>query len=370
MSLPTGDRGSGSGSGDPNQSGRQQPLFILSSEGKHTDESRRLVRAQAARASAAQSRVTRARNRGERDGSVQSPVSDEGASSAASPSGLPLGNAAGRAAGVMPLAAWLPCIVGGATGAVAQQASGMATSVGNAVRQPTSIGLSQASALSAPGFNFRSSDNSGGEAVQSPGEESRLQLPIALPKGFTVLQSKIPVSAGMLSLLSRTACIDFASPGAEQRLHQLLFDLIVSVAGSALTPDFGHPLQGHLRVACTCLTIFQGQRANGQVFAHDAKYQVGLEAAWSEATMLDKAALDEPKSAEASLWAVFIIIVTTGATANFFHNQLQGLLRDLQLQYWSEVRKVLLDFIYPVSFLDAPCKSFYESLQSIQAVAG
>ncbi len=152
----------------------------------------------------------------------------------------------------------------------------------------------------------------------------------------------------MLGLISRTACIDFASPGVEQRLHQLLFDLIANVAGAALTTQPGHPLQSHLRVACTCLTIFQGQRANGEVFAQDQKYQVGLEAAWSEAMLLDQTALDEPKSAEASLWAVFMIMVTTGATATFFHKQLHGLLQDLQLRYWEQVRKVLLDFIYPV----------------------
>jgi thiamine transporter ThiT len=77
-------------------------------------------------------------------------------------------------------------------------------------------------------------------------------------------------------------------------------------------------------------------------------------------------ALAEPKSAEASLWAVFIISVTTGATAGFFHQLLQGLFQDLQLRSWFQVRNILLDFIYPVSFLDEPCKSYFDSLQPMQ----
>lgn len=34
-------------------------------------------------------------------------------------------------------------------------------------------------------------------------------------------------------------------------------------------------------------------------------------------------------------------------------------------RYWEQVRKVLLDFIYPVSFLDEPCKTFYQHLREI-----
>ena len=194
------------------------------------------------------------------------------------------------------------------------------------------------------------------------------QLPLALPRGFSALEQRLPVSGLLLNLLSRTACIDFASPGVEERLHQLLFDLVIQTAGAALSPQPVHPIQGHLRVACVCLTIFQGQRANGQCFSRDSKYQDGLTAAWSEAVLLDKQALSEPKAAEASLWAVFMISVTTGATIDFFQQQIQGLLNDLQLRYWEQVRKVLLDFIYPVSFLDESCKSFYQNLQPMQMV--
>ncbi|KAK3644418.1 hypothetical protein LTR56_009670 [Elasticomyces elasticus] len=356
-----------SGSDQPGQSGRQQPLFIVSDQGKHTEESRRLVRAQAARASAAQSRVTRAKNRGEREGTAQAPAESEPAQAAntATPS-----NASTPASGLespfghMPLAGWLPCIIGGATGAVMQQTVGLAASAASSMPVPAAP---SGFGLPAPALGFQAPGSA--ENVQSPNDASKFQLPVALPRGFTTLQQRIPVSEAMLSLVSRTACIDFASPGVEQRLHQLLFDLIANVAGSALMTQPGHPIQSHLRVACTCLTIFQGQRANGQVFAQDHKYQVGLEAAWSEATLLDQGALDEPKSAEASLWAVFMIMVTTGATATFFHQQLQGLLRDLQLRYWEQVRKVLLDFIYPVSFLDEPCKSLYDTLLQPQFAA-
>ncbi|KAK1053229.1 hypothetical protein LTR74_016328 [Friedmanniomyces endolithicus] len=366
MSFP-GDRGSGSD--QPGKSGQQQPLFIVSEQGRHTEESRRIVRAQAARASAAQSRVTRARNRGEREGNVQAAPETEPSQGTprdapATESGLQ------KPFGHMPLAGWLPCIIGGAAGAVVQQTAVLATNTASSISAPpapTGFGIYKPSIIPSPMVGFQGSGS--GETTQSSGEASKFQLPVALPRGFATLQQRIPVSEAMLGLLSRTACIDFASPGVEQRLHQLLFDLIANVAGAALTTQPGHPLQSHLRVACTCLTIFQGQRENGQVFAQDQRYQVGLEAAWSEAMLLDQTALDEPKSAEASLWAVFMIMVTTGATATFFHKQLHGLLQDLQLRYWEQVRKVLLDFIYPVSFLDELCKSLYDTLQTQFAAA-
>ncbi|KAK3070361.1 hypothetical protein LTR53_010603 [Teratosphaeriaceae sp. CCFEE 6253] len=374
MSLP----GAGGPGPDPTaQSGRQQPLFIVSEQGRHTDESRRIVRAQAARASAAQSRVTRARNRGERDGTAQLPHESEPPPPPPAPLPAPpveqppANNGPSTAFGPLPLAAWLPYIIGGATGAVVQQAAGLAASAVSSVpapAPPTGFGFAKPF-LPTPSFGFPSAAPSSEPAQPPPDAASKFQLPLALPRGFATLQQRIPVSEAMLALVSRTACIDFHSAGVEQRLHQLLFDLIANVAGSALMTQPGHPIQSHLRVACTCLTIFQGQRANGQVFAQDQKYQIGLEAAWSEATMLNRLALDEPKSAEASLWAVFMIMVTTGATATYFHQQLHGLLRDLQLRYWEQVRKVLLDFIYPVSFLDEPCKSLYDTLLQSQFAA-
>ncbi|KAK3674656.1 hypothetical protein LTR78_005378 [Recurvomyces mirabilis] len=371
MSLPSGDQGSGSS----NQSGKQQPLFILSTQGKNTEESRRLVRAQAARASAAQSRVTRARNRGERESAsavAPSPLAEE-STQIASPivstdsvtSSL---NIVPSLNGAWPLAAWLPSIVGGAMGAVPDQTVDLLGKVGETATQPIGSTLSDVSSLPSTGVGFLKTGVS--NTLQTPG---KFQLPLALPRGFTILQQRIAISESMLGLLSRTACVDFHAPGVEKRLHQLIFDLIINIAGSALpipTAQTTNPLQSHLRVACVCLTIFQGQRANGQVFAEDSKYQVGLNAAWSEATMLDKTALDEPKSAEASLWVMFMITVTTGATATFFHQQVLALLHDLQLSYWEQVRKVLLDFIYPVSFLDAPCKVFYDSLHQAQAAVG
>ncbi|KAH9843318.1 hypothetical protein Tdes44962_MAKER07511 [Teratosphaeria destructans] len=201
-------------------------------------------------------------------------------------------------------------------------------------------------------------------ARQTLGGAARFQLPMALPRGFTALQQRLEISDSMISLLTRTACIDYVSPGVEGRLHQLLFDLIIKAGSLGLITQSGHPIQSHLRIAATCLTIYQGQHANGACFANDRRYILGLEAAWSEVLLLDKAALSEPKSAEASLWAVFMISVTTGATAGFFYQQLHTLLQDLQLQYWEQVRRVLLEFIYPVSFVDQPCKTFYHSLQA------
>ena len=361
------------------QGGPHPPLVIVSERGRHNEESRRIVRAQAARASAAQSRVTRARNRGEREGTTresvqapsaittsaeehQPPVGTDGGNQSAMPPLRPPGLDYQGSFGQLPLASWLPSILTGAAGAAVDRVSSLSSF-------PTTpfAGISNAfSPTSTLGFQ----QNSSSESVQSPSEAGKFQLPIALPKGFTALQQRIPISAAMVGLLSRTACVDFASPGVENRLHQLLFDLIIKGDVLALPMRSGHPIQGHLRIACTCLTIFQGQRANGQIFAQDYKYQVGLEAAWSEATLLNFGSLAESKSAEASLWALFIISVTTGATANFFQQTMRGLLQDLQLRYWEQVRRVLLDFIYPVSFLDEPCKHFYDSFRQVPIAAG
>ena len=374
MSWP----GDSSSDSPQEQGGRHSPLVIVSERGRHNEESRRIVRAQAARASAAQSRVTRARNRGEREGTTREPVpspppittpaeeplpptATDGPSQNPMPSlGLPDPGSQGPL-GQLPLASWLPSILTGAAGAAVDRASSLGSfratpfpGISTTFSPTTSLGFQQ--------------NNSSAEGMQSPGEAGKFKLPVALPKGFTALQQRIPVSEAMIDLLSRTACVDFASPGVENRLHQLLFDLIVKGDVLGLPMRSGHPIQGHLRIACTCLTIFQGQRANGQIFAQDHKYQVGLEAAWSEATLLSFHSLAEPKSAEASLWALFIISVTTGASANFFQQTMQGLLQDLQLRYWEQVRRVLLDFIYPVSFLDEPCKHFYDSFRPVQAV--
>ena len=359
MSYP-GDRSSDS---SPSREGIQQaPLVIVSESGRHTEESRRIVRAQAARASAAQSRVTRARNRGEREATsrawVQSPPirSPTTQHSLESPSGSEYGHDQGLIAlpmdpGVqgtfqLPLATWLPTVLGGTAGAVIDPSM-------------------MYDAASARPWADRAS-----YGEHSPGDSGKFQLPLALPRGFAALQQRLPMSDTVITLLSRTACIDFASPGVEIRLHQLLFDLIIKGAGTGLSTQPSHPIQSHLRIACTCLTLFQGQRANVAVFAQDQKYQSGLEAAWSEATMLDQTPLGEPKSAEASLWAVFVISVTTGATASFFQLPLRTLLQDLQLGCWEQVRRVLLDFIYPVSFLDEPCEQFYNSICHMQNTNG
>lgn len=92
------------------------------------------------------------------------------------------------------------------------------------------------------------------------------------------------------------------------------------------------------------------------------KYQNGYRAAWDETMLLDSRCLEDEKSAEVALWALFIISVTTGAAASFYRHQLQTLMSDLNLRYWEAVRNVLLTFIYPVSMLDVPCRDFYEEL--------
>jgi len=155
-------------------------------------------------------------------------------------------------------------------------------------------------------------------------------------------------------------------------MHQLLLEIIMTStsAGMSALSLTGHPIQGHIRVACASLTIYQGWRANGAFLTNDQTYRSGLDAAWSEALMLDRGALTEPKSAEASLWVVFIINVTTGSTADFFHTLLKGLFKDLQLRYWEQVRSILLDFIYPVSFLDEPCKLFWQKMCDLRVGPG
>jgi hypothetical protein len=207
------------------------------------------------------------------------------------------------------------------------------------------------------------------QSERSGGLFSGKQLPVALPKGFAQLQRQIRLSESFLQLLSRTACFDYGSPGVDYRLNQLLFDIVMSEAASYL-PDYSpptHPIQGHLRIACACLTIVQGQHTEGTMFAGNEKYAIGLQAAWLEVTNLDQNALREPKSPEAALWAVFIISVTCGSTVEFFAGVMREMLEEMQLRRWEEVRNVLINFIYPGSFLEAPCKQFYHQLQSAQA---
>lgn len=342
-------------------SGRDVPLVIVSERGRHSNESRRIVRAQAARASAAQSRVTRAKNREEREGfskeGPQSPVSEQPPPGVSVPP-MPTSEGPSEATTQVlehPLVKWLVSLLD-------LTPSGLFNSVQSLTMvAPAAVGAVTSTLIG--GVSSLLGTVAGVAGL--PTDMARPQLPQAIPRGFTMLQQRIQINDNLMVLVSRTSCFDFGSPGVEERLHQLLFDLIISHAKALLTPILvpGHAIQGHLRIACTCLTIFQGQRADGAVLSHDQKYRTGLEAAWSEAMLLDQNALTEPKSAEASLWAVFIISVTTNSTATFFHQLLYALFQDLQLQSWLQVRNVLLDFIYPVSFLDEPCKTYFDSLQ-------
>lgn len=355
---PVSDEGNGSRSSSSSTpyTGSNAPLVIVSERGRHSNESRRIVRAQAARASAAQSRVTRARNRGEREGALREGLGSPGAGDPSQ--GLdssPRDDTSGLAADFTrkPLVIWLSSVLNTSPTSLVENAQALTTSslagIGNI--SPVSRG-----AMTTLGPVL---------GLGPPGSEYRPQLPAAVPRGIITLQQRIHVSENIIALMSRTSCFDFDSPGVEERLHQLLFDLIIgyTVGNPSTVPPPGHAIQGYLRVACTCLTIFQGQRADGAVFAHQEKYERGLEAAWSEVMLLDRDALQDSKSAEASLWALFIISVTTGSTAELFFQLLRELFEDLQLYSWPQVRNTLLDFIFPVSFLDKPCKAFYDAIQ-------
>lgn len=337
------------------------PLVIVSERGRHSEESRRIVRAQAARASAAQSRVTRARNREEREGPIRespvSPVQDEPIPVVEPPAAESTGSAVSNLID-MPLVRWLSSALNTPPTGLLSLTSSTLTGV------TTNVASTAGGLLGGLGSGLGSGLGLGSSTF----DIARPQLPRAIPRGFAILQQRIQISDSLMALLGRSSCFDFDSPGVEERLHQLLIDLIVGQLTNSLTliPMPGHSIQGHLRIACTCLTIFQGQRADGEVFAANPKYDNGLEAAWSEVMLLDQNALAEPKSAEASLWAVFIINVTTGSTVDFFCQLLHNLFEDLQLQYWSQVRSILLDFIYPVSFLDEPCKTFFNKVQELR----
>lgn len=349
--------GSSMGGGQHNFA-HNPPLVIVNESGRHDEASRRVVRAQAARASAAQSRITRARNRDQREGRGELLSFGEQvvAISAQEPSAFNVA-VPPELATQAPLLSWLgsaPCAAGVTDGSLAQAASALSTGRSPSVPEPG-------------GSPFQS-------LFQSFGGENGRQLPLAVPRGFATLKQRVEISSEFLILISRTACFDFGSPGVESRLHQLLLDLILSSAGGRISGSLipGHAIQGHLRIACTCLTIFQGQRADGQKFSGDPKYNAGLTAAWSEAIMMDQGVLAEPKTAQASIWAIMIISVTTGAgaAASVFHQVLHTLFQDLNVQAWEHVRSILLDFIFPVSFLDEPCKRFFHGLQDLRIGLG
>lgn len=360
------------------------PLVIVSERGRHSEASRRIVRAQAARASAAQSRETRARNREDRH-IRERPLSpnDGTPSGSARPQPTPRpshgqqqqqaqiiaqnlqqdpaqNQANTDSAGTLkPLVNWITNVLHLSASSFTAGAAALATAGRPQLGNANDV-------LSNPGGYISDSGLKMDEVQVTGGALSR-QLPIALPRGFATLQTRISISDGFLVLLSRTACFDYASSGVENRLNELLFDVVMTSATAAFDnvkriPE--HPIQKHLRLACVCLTIFQGQRADGATFSSNHNYNLGLQAAWDEALVLDQDALKEPKSAEAALWAVFVISVTCGSTVKFFHQLLYNLCHDLQLFYWEQVRHVLLGFIYPGSFLDEPCRTLWYTLQN------
>ena len=196
-------------------------------------------------------------------------------------------------------------------------------------------------------------------------EIAALTLPLALPKGFADLRRQISIDDGLITLISRNACFPFAGPGVGFRIQALLAETILSRpqnGAGGIVEWAGHPIESYLRVACVCLTIFQGQRAGGQELAQDPRYNVGLDACWTETMGLDPSPLRDPNAAEAAIWVMFIISVTCAPQANGFRELLRYLLDQHQIRYWENVRHLLSNFIYPASFLDVPCKQFYDSL--------
>ncbi|KXT04290.1 hypothetical protein AC578_7962 [Pseudocercospora eumusae] len=401
MSSPrdnTASHESGAGRSSGNAPPRNPPLVIVSERGRHSEASRRIVRAQAARASAAQSRETRARNREDRHAregrdAPQSPA-EHGSTPTTRNQPILVTRSSSQAqtqqqqqpfryqspsqsrsqdpstqqdnqddeGKLKPLVNWITNILHLSAATFAAGAAAVLVTAG----RPR---LGNANDATGDQHRYIADSGLAMDNVEVTGGLLSRRLPIALPKGFANLQKRISLSDGFLVLLSRTACFDYGSPGVENRLNSLLFDIVMTTATITVAQPgqmANHPIQSHLRLACACLTIFQGQRADGATFAGNEKYNLGFRAAWSEAMKLDQDALKEPKSAEAALWAVFIICVTCGSTITFFHRVLYDLMASLQLQYWEQVRNVLLDFIYPGSFLDEPCRAFYHKLQAGQ----
>lgn len=380
---PSADDSPAPGRGN-NASGprRNPPLVIVSERGRHSEASRRIVRAQAARASAAQSRETRARNR-ETQQANQPPRPAEATASNDPPRPQPSHSHSQRSYqeprrphppapdprrnednfdsdGILkPLVNWITNILHLTAASFVSGAAALASG-----GRPELKNANDALA-GAAGHGYIADSGVKMEEVQVDRGLFNRRLPIALPRGFATLQTRITISDDFMVLLSRTACFDYASNGVQDRLNELLFDIVMNTATTAILDPMqsgDHPISKHLRLACVCLTIFQGQRVDGATFAGNQNYDLGLQAAWNEAMVLDHAALQDQKSAEAALWAVFVISVTCGSTVTFYHQLLYSLMQDLQLAHWSQVRNVLLDFIYPGSFIDAPMQQFYHKL--------
>jgi hypothetical protein len=171
------ERGSQAGGGQQIIFAQNPPLVIVNESGRHDEASRRVVRAQAARASAAQSRITRARNRDQREGrgETQSPVEIlpapvEMLQSAVerAPESLPLRAAEGSAAQAQaPLLSWL--------GSTPCPAGAIGTSLAHG-----------ATALNGTGTPFRS-------LFQGMGTDGSRQLPLAVPRGFATLKQRVDI---------------------------------------------------------------------------------------------------------------------------------------------------------------------------------
>lgn len=362
----------------------QQPINMIMVEGaggRHSEADRRRVRAAAARASAQASRETRQRNREDRD---QDNIADSPSSGhppplpqqarLSNPSQPPINANLAQSneqyaqvqthmvnehmlarpspdPALMPLVAWSRVLRRGP--AIAQA---MGSHFGNLAAHTTSNIESADDQAFNPGLaNLDRTDVGRG-------------LPIVLPSGFKDLRHEVPMEGTLLVLMSRTACFDFGGPNVESRLQILLCELV----DSGVSDDFAqfHPIQNYLRLACVCLVIFQGQRADGREFANDRRYDDGLRLAWEEAKHLNPMALRDRATVRASLWAVFIISATFGYHLDGFARSLLAILDELRLHSWPDLQEIFVRFIYPGSLLEEPCKGLYEALHRNLAFTG
>ena len=333
-------------SGSSNQAISHAPLVIVSEGGRHSEESRRLVRAQAARASAAQSRVTRARNRGERDGTSRDDLI------------LP-SNTAPPASTQQPQYQHPPT-----SGTIAS--SSLDAWLSKHWKPPGvshTVGLTSPEGHTLPN-DRRSATNAPATAVAYASSERRLQLPAAIPSGFLELQRRTSVCKELIELTGRTACFDYVSVGVEARLVHLLQDLISHSMARQISFDASsdRSIESYICIACICLTLFQGQRTGGPLSEYRESLAEGLASAWHDARALNSEPLLERHVAEAALWAVFMIVVTTGAPLGGCPTTSLVLLERLQLGSWAVLREMLLGFVFPVSFMDLHCQALYDTI--------
>jgi len=344
------------------------PIIMVEGR-KHSVEDRRRVRAQAARASAAASRETRQRNRGDQT-SRQASTSRVEAPNPQNQSGPVDLDAASQRPDLHRASTSLPAQPLTAQPTMRQEAE--------ASKMPLTIWLHEwlksSPSLQAAALEYGRQGRTGAVgsdlfAGQAPyevalgfeREEARFELPIAVPRGFAELQRSGSINDALGLLVGRTACFNFGGPGAKRRLQALLRDLVLSTGQWSASRSVQR-IHEYVRIACVCLTIFQSQRASGQEVVQNPHYQMGLEAAWQEANTLDPGDLQDRSTAQVLLWAGTMVILTCGAPVVSLNPLVPLLCEYLQLETWETQRQLLSTFIYPASFLDARCRQLFEEL--------